>query len=233
MDCDMIVLQNMDSLMTLPLPSEEWIAAAHACTCNPRKIPTYPDDWSVLHNIETIAIQGSRLLTPGRPRSIDLILLQGPRELRVYRRTTPRGAHQPDPGTRYSTFQSIRLELFSPGPRASQFRSRPAAPLALGRFPSHPVHPDGPYRPDLQIPRSGRTGRGFSRQMEIAELVLQCPQDAAQGPPGCMEGRRGPVFTLHVSRSRRLVTRFPFAYIGHWLTAPSILFIATPSTQFG
>jgi alpha-N-acetylglucosamine transferase len=45
LDCDMIVLQNMDELMTLPLPSTEWIAAAHACTCNPRKIPTYPEDW--------------------------------------------------------------------------------------------------------------------------------------------------------------------------------------------
>ncbi|KAH8080127.1 nucleotide-diphospho-sugar transferase [Filobasidium floriforme] len=45
LDCDMVVLQNMDELMTLPLPSTEWIAAAHACTCNPRKIPTYPEDW--------------------------------------------------------------------------------------------------------------------------------------------------------------------------------------------
>ena len=47
MDCDMILLQNMDELMTLPLPSRDHIAAAHACTCNPRRIKSYPDDWLV------------------------------------------------------------------------------------------------------------------------------------------------------------------------------------------
>ena len=34
----------MDELMLLPL-EPDWIAAAHACTCNPNKIPTYPADW--------------------------------------------------------------------------------------------------------------------------------------------------------------------------------------------
>jgi len=44
MDSDMIVLRNMDELMELQLP-EGWIAAAHACACNPRKLAHYPKDW--------------------------------------------------------------------------------------------------------------------------------------------------------------------------------------------
>ncbi len=27
------------------LQGEEWIAAVHACTCNPLKIASYPKDW--------------------------------------------------------------------------------------------------------------------------------------------------------------------------------------------
>ncbi|KAM0788763.1 hypothetical protein ACM66B_002854 [Microbotryomycetes sp. NB124-2] len=44
LDSDMLVLQNMDELMTMPL-EPGWIAAAHACTCNPRKLAHYPKDW--------------------------------------------------------------------------------------------------------------------------------------------------------------------------------------------
>ncbi|EPQ60695.1 nucleotide-diphospho-sugar transferase [Gloeophyllum trabeum ATCC 11539] len=44
MDSDMIVRRNMDELMTLDLP-RGWIAAAHACACNPRKLKHYPSDW--------------------------------------------------------------------------------------------------------------------------------------------------------------------------------------------
>ncbi|KAI0307771.1 glycosyltransferase family 8 protein [Multifurca ochricompacta] len=44
MDSDMIVMRNMDELMELDLP-KDWIAAAHACACNPRKLPHYPKDW--------------------------------------------------------------------------------------------------------------------------------------------------------------------------------------------
>lgn len=44
MDCDMIVRRNMDELMTLSLPSD-YIASAHACTCNPLKLSHYPVDW--------------------------------------------------------------------------------------------------------------------------------------------------------------------------------------------
>ncbi|HEV7736057.1 MAG TPA: hypothetical protein VGO47_01630 [Chlamydiales bacterium] len=27
------------------LPGKDWIAACHACACNPRKLPHYPADW--------------------------------------------------------------------------------------------------------------------------------------------------------------------------------------------
>ncbi|KAI0257592.1 glycosyltransferase family 8 protein [Lactifluus subvellereus] len=43
MDSDMIVMRNMDELMELDLPAD-WIAAAHACACNPRKLAHYPKD---------------------------------------------------------------------------------------------------------------------------------------------------------------------------------------------
>ena len=54
LDSDMLVLQNMDELMELPLDSPEKggdgdraFAASHACVCNPLKKPHYPRDWLV------------------------------------------------------------------------------------------------------------------------------------------------------------------------------------------
>ncbi|KAI0702509.1 nucleotide-diphospho-sugar transferase [Cytidiella melzeri] len=44
LDSDMLIKRNMDELMDLELPSG-WIAASHACACNPRKLPHYPKDW--------------------------------------------------------------------------------------------------------------------------------------------------------------------------------------------
>ncbi|TBU49677.1 nucleotide-diphospho-sugar transferase [Dichomitus squalens] len=44
LDADMIVKRNMDELLEMPL-ERDWIAAAHVCACNPRKIPHYPADW--------------------------------------------------------------------------------------------------------------------------------------------------------------------------------------------
>jgi alpha-N-acetylglucosamine transferase len=44
LDSDMMLLKSMDSLMDLELPSD-WIAANHACTCNPTKMDIYPPDW--------------------------------------------------------------------------------------------------------------------------------------------------------------------------------------------
>lgn len=56
LDADMVVRKNMDELMdekTLPYlnpnvespPLSNWIAASHACACNPRKLAHYPVDW--------------------------------------------------------------------------------------------------------------------------------------------------------------------------------------------
>jgi lipopolysaccharide biosynthesis glycosyltransferase len=52
MDCDMIVMQNMDELMDLELDPASMegkgnrvFATAHACVCNPLKIEHYPSDW--------------------------------------------------------------------------------------------------------------------------------------------------------------------------------------------
>lgn len=44
LDSDQVVLHNLDELMTMDLPDGH-IAAAHACTCNPRKVPHYSKDW--------------------------------------------------------------------------------------------------------------------------------------------------------------------------------------------
>ena len=52
LDSDMMVLHNMDELMTLALDSREEegngdkvFAASHACVCNPLHKPHYPRDW--------------------------------------------------------------------------------------------------------------------------------------------------------------------------------------------
>lgn len=52
-DSDMLVRHNMDHLFSDPYvfgdqgkgKGQEWIGASWACTCNPNKIPTYPDEW--------------------------------------------------------------------------------------------------------------------------------------------------------------------------------------------
>ncbi|KAG7107000.1 hypothetical protein HYQ44_013566 [Verticillium longisporum] len=63
LDADMLVRQNIDDLMTLPLdppeiaaqgntvtaPSTRVFAAGHACVCNPLKKPHYPKDWIPSH----------------------------------------------------------------------------------------------------------------------------------------------------------------------------------------
>jgi hypothetical protein len=53
LDSDMLVLQNMDELMDVPLDGVEKegkgdrvFAASHACLCNPLKKPHYPKDWT-------------------------------------------------------------------------------------------------------------------------------------------------------------------------------------------
>jgi len=44
LDSDQIILKNIDDMMTLGLP-EGFVAASHACTCNPRKLAHYSKDW--------------------------------------------------------------------------------------------------------------------------------------------------------------------------------------------
>ena len=48
-DSDMLVRKNMDELMDLSLDgtdsSKPGIAASFACSCNPRKVASYPDSW--------------------------------------------------------------------------------------------------------------------------------------------------------------------------------------------
>ncbi|KAF7793395.1 hypothetical protein EIP86_004507 [Pleurotus ostreatoroseus] len=71
-DSDMLIMRNMDELMDLELP-QEWIAAAHVCACNPRKLPHYPEDWipencahsSVSH---PNALSNPPQITPTSPR---------------------------------------------------------------------------------------------------------------------------------------------------------------------
>ncbi|CAE6428023.1 Galactinol synthase 7 OS=Arabidopsis thaliana GN=GOLS7 PE=2 SV=1 [Rhizoctonia solani AG-1 IB] len=45
LDADMLVRKNMDELMHIELPGDDWIAGAHACACNPRQLKHYPTDW--------------------------------------------------------------------------------------------------------------------------------------------------------------------------------------------
>ena len=44
LDSDMLVLKNMDELMSIDLPHDH-IAAVHVCACNPRRLAHYPKDW--------------------------------------------------------------------------------------------------------------------------------------------------------------------------------------------
>ncbi|KAL5594622.1 hypothetical protein BROUX41_001541 [Berkeleyomyces rouxiae] len=52
LDADMLVRQNMDELMDLPLDTgagagaQPAMAAGHACVCNPLRKPHYPRDWT-------------------------------------------------------------------------------------------------------------------------------------------------------------------------------------------
>ena len=49
-DSDMLVRKNMDELLLdefVYAGAEDRIASSYACTCNPNRIKTYPDDWYV------------------------------------------------------------------------------------------------------------------------------------------------------------------------------------------
>jgi alpha-N-acetylglucosamine transferase len=63
LDSDMIVMRNMDELMDLELP-KDWIAAAHACACNPRKFKHYPADWIPENCAHTPLVHPTALTQP-------------------------------------------------------------------------------------------------------------------------------------------------------------------------
>jgi len=70
LDCDMIVMKNMDDLMDLDLP-EDQIAAAHVCACNPRKLAHYPADWipaNCAHTANTHPLALPPIATDATPR---------------------------------------------------------------------------------------------------------------------------------------------------------------------
>lgn len=72
LDSDMIVMRNMDELMELDLPPD-WIAAAHVCACNPRKLAHYPADWipqncAYTHLVHPDALTHPTEITPSSPR---------------------------------------------------------------------------------------------------------------------------------------------------------------------
>lgn len=46
LDADMIVRQNMDQIFTRRLPSDDWIAANHACVCNLDHDAWAPEEWT-------------------------------------------------------------------------------------------------------------------------------------------------------------------------------------------
>lgn len=45
LDADMLVVRSMDDLFEVDL-SDGWIAACHACRCNPGGVASYPADWT-------------------------------------------------------------------------------------------------------------------------------------------------------------------------------------------
>lgn len=85
LDSDMLVLQNMDELMDIPLDSDaeagkgkRVFAASHACVCNPLKKPHYPRDW-VPENCAFTSQHGEpeKAQTEGAPSSAGLAMPNG------------------------------------------------------------------------------------------------------------------------------------------------------------
>lgn len=85
LDSDMLVLQNMDELMDIPLDGAEVegkgnrvFAASHACVCNPLKKPHYPKDW-IPENcaFTTQHSKAEEAQTSGAPSSAGLAMPNG------------------------------------------------------------------------------------------------------------------------------------------------------------
>jgi alpha-N-acetylglucosamine transferase len=60
LDADMLVMRNIDNLMSMKLP-KDFLAAANACTCNPMKNQDYPKDWQV--NFSLISVKAEPIET--------------------------------------------------------------------------------------------------------------------------------------------------------------------------
>jgi len=77
LDSDIIVMRNMDDIFDTELP-DGWIAAAHACACNPRKIPHYPADWipencAYTPLVHPTALTNPTVITSTSPRPYTLL----------------------------------------------------------------------------------------------------------------------------------------------------------------
>ena len=155
LDSDMIVMRNMDELMELDLPSD-WIAAAHACACNPRKLAHYPEDWWASHCTSTSSLHQ---LTTVR---------QDPRELRIH---APQSPEWPFPTIIDPTVQPSSLHSAELRPRRSYAFCN--ARTIGRRFPSHLAACPHVFLPRSRFPRSL-----FPRQMETTALGLQRVEDA-------------------------------------------------------
>jgi len=92
LDSDMVITRNMDDLLEYELPGPDWIAACHACTCNPRKLPHYPSNWTpencAYTPLETIdeEVPSPKEITEHSPQTYNLlnsgtVLLQPSKEL--------------------------------------------------------------------------------------------------------------------------------------------------------
>ena len=85
LDSDMIVMRNMDELMELEDLPSDWIAAAHVCACNPRKLAHYPEDWWAFRCTSTFSLHQLTTARLGSPRtahtrpSVTRVVIPSPR----------------------------------------------------------------------------------------------------------------------------------------------------------
>lgn len=127
LDSDMLVRQNMDELMDLPLDTDgraegkRVFAASHACVCNPLKKPHYPKDW---YASACLVFNRSACLLMAWPTA------QGPRELWI---------HVPELKPEGSSHDRRPGDLW---PRYSQWRSAGRQPIQGAVRQDHRRHPE-------------------------------------------------------------------------------------------
>ncbi|KAI8992305.1 nucleotide-diphospho-sugar transferase [Pilobolus umbonatus] len=91
LDADMLPLKNMDELMEVYLPDTDWIAACHACICNPLHITHYPVHWIPENCAYTQASStdyfnsGLVVLTPNHDKFMQMLnVLNDVQDLNIY-----------------------------------------------------------------------------------------------------------------------------------------------------